>query len=521
MTVLGTLIKNSIKLFGSLESNNIDAEKMQVNELKNLLRKARHTEFGFKYDFNKILNKEDHDLFNAFKEQVPIHTYAEINKNWWSLVRQGEEDICWPGKVKYFATSSGTSEASSKYIPVTQDMIKAVQKTGVRQILTLKNYDLPETFFETEALMLGGCTTLTDKGSYFEGDLSGIQASQLPFWFKGFYRPGKKIAAIKDWSEKIDMIARNASKWNVGAIMGIPAWNQIMIEKIISYYRVKNIHEIWPNLKVFVHGGVAIEPYMNGFNKLTGSPLIFMETYLASEGFIAYQSQPFNKALDLVLDNGIFYEFVPFTQENFTEEGDLKPEATTLSIYQIQPDTEYAILISTCAGAWRYQLGDVIKFVSNKTNEIVITGRTKHFLSLCAEHLSVDNMTEAVRLVSEEMKIDIREFTVAGIPHDSLFAHHWFIGTDDDVSAPILKAKLDRKLKELNNDYRVKRGAALKEIYVDVLPTAFFYKWLKIQGKEGGQHKFPRVLKSDQLNHWQEFLKSQYAHLEEGLASSQ
>ncbi|HET6245300.1 MAG: GH3 auxin-responsive promoter family protein [Bacteroidetes bacterium] len=512
MAVLGTLIKSCIKLFKSIEGTNNTPAKMQINELKSLLKKARHTDFGFKYNFNEILkrNSDDH-LLHLFKENVPVFTYSQINKEWWSFARQGEENVCWPGKVKYFATSSGTSEASTKYIPLTQDMINAIQKTGVRQLFTLEHYDLPECFFETEVLMISGCTSLTDKGCYFEGDLSGIQALQLPFWFKGFYRPGKKIASIKDWSDKIDAIARNASKWDVGVIMGVPSWNQILLERIISFNRVKNIHEIWPNLKIFVHGGVALEPYMNGFNKLLGKPLIYMETYLASEGFLAYQSQPSNKTLSLVLDNGVFFEFIAFTEENFTEDGDLKPDSIILSIDQTLPDTEYAILISTCSGAWRYLIGDVIKFTGDKQNEIIITGRTKHFLSLIGEHLSVDNMNEAIRQVSDELKIDIREFTVTGVPYQSLFAHQWYIGTDDTTSAQIIKDKLDRKLKELNKDYKTKRNISLKEIYVDVIPSYYFYKWLKMQNKEGGQNKFPRVLKEDKLKAWQDFIVSEHA----------
>ncbi len=522
MAVLGTLIKNSIDLFGSIESTNSIAGKMQISELKTLLKKARHTEFGFKYNFNEILKRtKDEDLLNLFKDHVPVFTYSEINKDWWYLSRQGEEDVCWPGKVKYFATSSGTSEASSKYIPITQEMIKAIQKTGVRQLLTLKNYNLQKKFYETEVLMLGGCTSLTDKGCYYEGDLSGIQASQLPFWFKGFYRPGKRIASIKNWSEKIDAIAKNAHKWDIGVIMGVPAWNQIMMEKIISYNRIKNIHEIWPNLKIFVHGGVAFEPYINGFNKLLGKPLIYMETYLASEGFIAYQAESDKKTLQLVLDNGIFFEFIEFTETNFTEDGDLKPDCKILSINQTKIGTEYALLISTCSGVWRYLIGDVIKFIGKINNEIIITGRTKHFLSLCGEHLSVDNMNEAIRQVSEELKIDIREYTVTGIPYQSLFAHHWYVGTDDIISSHILKDRLDRKLKELNNDYKTKRNVTLKEIFVEVLPTDFFYKWLKIQGKEGGQNKFPRVLNEEKLKFWQEFIALEQSQRENQTAKIQ
>ena len=208
----------------------------------------------------------------------------------------------------------------------------------------------------------------------------------------------------------------------------------------------------------------------------------------------------------LVLNNGIFYEFIPFDESNFTITGEVRPDAQTLLIDEIEEGKEYALLISTCAGAWRYLVGDVIKFVSVDESEIVITGRTKHFLSLCGEHLSVDNMNKAVELVSNELNITITEFTVAGIPYGSLFAHHWFIGTDDAVDKAVLKDRIDFHLKALNDDYAVERSAALKEVFVDVHPVKVFYDWMQSRGKVGGQNKFPRVLKKSQLEEWTAFL---------------
>jgi len=210
----------------------------------------------------------------------------------------------------------------------------------------------------------------------------------------------------------------------------------------------------------------------------------------------------------LVLNNSIFYEFVPFEDENFDAEGEVKPNAKTLLIDEVEEGKEYAVVISTCAGAWRYLIGDVIKFTSVEESEIVITGRTKHFLSLCGEHLSVDNMNKAIGLVSNDLNISIKEFTVAGVPHDSLFAHHWYVGTDDKVDKKILRDKLDAHLKVLNDDYAVERSAALKEVQVDVLPLQTFYDWMEYKGKTGGQNKFPRVMKKIQLEDWQSFLQN-------------
>jgi hypothetical protein len=264
---------------------------------------------------------------------------------------------------------------------------------------------------------------------------------------------------------------------------------------------------------IYVHGGVSFEPYKHGFERLLAKPLIYMETYLASEGFLAFQALPNSRSMRLVLNNGIFHEFVPFNEENFDSNGDILPHAKTLKIDEIEEEVDYALLISTCAGAWRYLIGDVIRFASKEESEIYITGRTKHFLSLCGEHLSMDNMNRAVELVSEEMNLNIKEFTVLGLPHGSLFMHHWYIGTDDKVDQNTLLHQLDEKLKLLNDDYVVERKHALKEIKLTVLSPSVFYNWLKSKGKEGGQNKFPRVLKGDHAKQWVEYLRENVANL--------
>lgn len=509
MPILGTLLKKGIRIREMLEQEYSSPLELQKKELKELLMAASQTEFGKSYDFHRLLGafrKGNRDFYQQFRAQVPIHTYNKIYNEWWKLALKGVKDICWPGRIKYFALSSGTSEASSKYIPVTKEMTKAIQKTSLRQILTLSKYDLPSEIFTAGILMLGGSTHLNHKGSYFEGDLSGIQAARLPFWFQHFYKPGKKIAKNRNWDAKLDEITRKAHEWDIGIIVGVPAWVQILMEKILKHYRVKNIHEIWPNLMVYVHGGVSFDPYRKGFEKLLAKPIHYIETYLASEGFIAFQAYPNRRTMRLVLNNGIFYEFVPFEEKNFDANGEVKPDAETLLIDEVEEGKEYALLLSSCAGAWRYLIGDVIKFTSLEESEIVITGRTKHFLSLCGEHLSVDNMNKAIELVADDMNISVKEFTVGGIPHGSLFAHHWFLGTDDKVDRKALRQKLDEHLKVLNDDYAVERSAALKEVVVDVLPVKMFYDWMESKGKVGGQNKFPRVMKKTQLEDWMSFV---------------
>jgi len=512
MAILGTLLKKGIKLRENLEQEYSSPAELQKQELKHLLITASQTEFGKYYNFQAILQhfkKGDVGYYESFKASIPIHDYNKIYRDWWHLALKGAKNVCWPGRIKYFALSSGTSESASKHIPVTKDMTKAIQKTSIRQILTLSKYELPDEFFTAGILMIGGSTHLNRKGSYFEGDLSGIQAARLPFWFQHFYKPGKKIAKTRSWEAKLEDIVINAPTWDIGIVVGVPAWIQILIEKIISYYKVDNIHEIWPNLRVYVHGGVSFDPYKKGFEKLLGRPIYYIETYLASEGFIAYQAIPQRKSMRLVLNNGIFYEFVPFEDKNFTSSGEIKPDAESIYIDQVEEGKEYALLLSTCAGAWRYLIGDVIKFISKEESEIIITGRTKHFLSLCGEHLSVDNMNKAIELVANEMNIEIKEFAIAGIPHGTLFAHHWFVGTDAaNVDKKTLRDKIDARLKELNDDYAVERSAALKEVVVDIVPTHQFYKWMESKGKVGGQNKFPRVLKKIQLDDWLFFLEN-------------
>jgi hypothetical protein len=485
----------------------MNPSKQQAITLKKLLSRGQYTALGETYDFGGILKKKD--VVSAFRQNVPIHDYNSIHQKWWYRTLNGEAFVSWPGKVKYFALSSGTSEASSKYIPVTADMLKAIKKTSVRQIFSLAKYDLPRDFYERGILMLGGSTHLQYNGTYYEGDLSGITAGNIPFWFQHFYKPGKRISKEREWTTKLEEIIKNAKNWDIGVIVGVPAWLQILMERIISYYNVKTIHDIWPNLSIYVHGGVSFAPYAKTFDKLLAKPLIYIETYLASEGFIAYQSRPGTNAMQLVLDNGLFYEFVPFNDNNFDDEGHIRPEATSITIENVEEGKEYALLLTSCAGAWRYLIGDTIKFTSKALSEIVITGRTKHYLNLCGEHLSQENMNRAIQLLEEQMNIPIPEFTVAGIKHDSMFAHKWYLGTTNDpstIDVQAIRDRIDQNLKDLNDDYRVERIAAIKEVIVEVLPLHLFYDYMKLQGKEGGQNKFPRVIKNEKLTQWKEYL---------------
>jgi len=507
MAILGSIIKQAYTLSNIPigKKHRFDGHAAQEKVLRKLLKKGEITAFGEKYKFHEILREPD--LISAFRKRVPTHDYQTMFQQWWYRALNGEGFVTWPGRVKYFALTSGTSEASSKHIPVTGDMIRAIRRTSIRQLVSMVKYDFPLDFYEKGFLMIGGSTHLQYNGTYYEGDLSGISAGNLPFWFQHFYKPGKRISRERDWETKLEEIIKNAKVWDIGVIVGVPAWIQIILEKIIAHYKVNTIHDIWPNLSIYVHSGVAFEPYEKSFAKLFSKPVIYNESYLASEGYIAFQSSPHIRAMQLVLDNGLFYEFVPFTDENFDEEGNMVENPKTLTLREIEEGKEYALLLSTCSGAWRYLIGDTIKFTSKNRHEIVITGRTKHFLSICGEHLSQDNMNRAISMMQEDFNIEIREWTVTGIRHDSMFAHKWYLGTDDNIDPELIRLKIDEYLKILNDDYRVERIAAIKDVFVEILPVAVFSKWMKIHGKEGGANKFPRVLKKKQIEEWEEFIK--------------
>ncbi len=488
-----------------------DFRSQQIRVLKKLLKKARFTEFGQHYRFDEILlSHQPEKLFDAV---VPVHDYEKIYNEWWKKTLDGVPDVSWPGKIKFYALSSGTSEAASKYIPVTKDILRSNRINYIRQLISLMNYDhLPRNAVTKGFLMLGGATDLQKgEAGWYAGDLSGILMKNRPFWFQTFYKPGGRIAAIKDWNQKLNEIVEKAPDWDIGYIVGVPAWCQMCMEMIVEHYKVDSIHDIWPNLGFFVHGGVAFEPYKKGFEKLLNKPIVYIENYLSSEGFIGYKDREHAKGMKLILSNNIFMEFVPFDDKNFDSDGKMIDNPDALMIHEVEEGKEYALLMSTNAGAWRYLIGDTLRFVNKEKAEVVITGRTKHFLSLVGEHLSVENMNKAIELVSEELNISIPEYTVIGFPYQNFFAHKWYVACDDEVDETLLRDRIDKKICELNDDYAVERTSALKEVFLQKLPEETFFKFMEQKGKLGSQHKFPRVLKGKMLQDWNDFLaKTEY-----------
>ncbi len=509
MALLGKIIKGAVHLGYNLVSEVNDPVAAQKDILKELLTKAADTAFGKQYGFSEILASEN--ILQAFASRVPIHDYYDIYNQWWHRQRASESDITWPGNTEYFALSSGTTGGPSKHIPVSEEMIKAIRTTGIRQILSLANFDLPADIYEKEILMLGSTTQLVDKGDYLEGEISGISASRIPGWFESYYKPGKDIASLNDFDARVQEIVLKAPTWDIGALSGIPSWIQLMLERVIEHHKLNTIHDIWPNLSIYATGGIAYEPYKKGFDKLLARPIIFVDTYLASEGFFAFQSRPDTRAMALVLNNGIYFEFIPFNEQNFNSEGKLVENPTVLTIADIEEEQEYALLVSTCAGAWRYMIGDTVRFTDKARSEILITGRIKHFLSVTGEQLSVENMNDAFAEVEKELGITIREFTVTAIPYEQYFAHRWYIGTDDPVEASTVREKLDTILQSLNKNYRRARERGLKQVYVELLSPSVFYQWQESNNKLGGQTKTPRVMTKEQLADWEEFISGSKA----------
>jgi len=505
--MLGKILNIGLSLAKTTDHYNPKAIEQQTEQLRNLLFTARKTAFGRQYRFAEIL--QDKNLCRAFQDNVPPAEYDDFYNQWWRFAREDQADVTWPGIVPYYALSSGTSGASSKYIPVTRQMIRAMNRGSRRMFFDLSKYKLSGEQLQKQMLMVGSCTAPNPENRHFVGDLSGIIGMNRPLWLSKYYRPDRLITDLPDWSGRIEAIAAAAHRWDIGFAVGNPAWVQLIFEKIIERYSLENIHDIWPNFKLYVHGGVFFEPYRHHFEQLLGQKVHFIDSYMASEGFFAYQNRPDSRALRLLTDCGIFYEFVPFSRQNFDEDGQIRPGAQALTLDQVHENEQYALLISTCAGAWRYVLGDTIQFTDISRTEFRLTGRTKQFLSVCGEHLSIDNLNEAVRQADKKLNAGVVEFAVAGLPEGSGWVHQWYVGLKNQSVLPhIFAAAVDEALCLLNDDYAVERQYALQAVRVEILPDKLFYKWLHQKGKMNGQAKIPRVLKEETLKNWLEFLET-------------
>lgn len=504
MAVLGRILKETTKFANQFDARRKSDYTTQIKTLLKLLDKAKFTEFGMHFKFDAI---EKSVLPHVeFSKRIPITNYDDFYNDWLHRAVAGERDITWPGKIKYFALSSGTSGTPSKRIPVSDQMIKRIQRVSVNQLLTLHDYDLDTDFYEKSMLMIGGSSALNQTEHFQEGDLSGILTGNVPFWFSKFSKPGKQITDISNWDEKVTAIVKNAPNWDIGVISGVPAWVSLVLKAIIETYQLDTIHDIWPDLSVYVSGGVSIKPYKEEILKYFGKPVHFQETYLASEGYFAFQKHEHEIGMRLRLQAGVYFEFIPFNEDNF-EDGKVKDNCEIFPLHQVKKGVDYALVISTCAGLWRYILGDTIRFISTETYEIVITGRIAHFLSICGEHLSVDNMQDALQETAQKLGIHLSEFAVYGEKQEDTVVHKWYIGTDDPTDKLLLSKTLDECLSNKNDDYNAVRKRTLLEPLVITVPTQKFSGFLSYKSQRSGQTKFPRVLKPEQLQAWQDFLK--------------
>jgi len=504
MEIIGNIIKGAIDIKDVLtpEVNPVEA---QDNVLKMLLETAQNTLFGKHYNFESIL-KED-SINKAFSKEVPYFDYNQINDAWWSKLHDGKTDVTWPGSPNYFALSSGTTGKTSKRIPVTDAMLNAIRQAGIDQVTALSNFDLPADFFSTEAMMLGSSTDLIEKENHLEGEISGISASNIPSWFKGFYKPGEDIAKIDDWDKRVEQIAKRAKQWDIGALSGIPSWMELMMKTVIDYHNVDNIHDVWPNLQVYTSGGVAFGPYKKSFNALLGKPITVIDTYLASEGFLAFQARPETDAMQLVTNGGIYFEFVPFKPEYINPDGSLKQNAPSVTLKDVELDQDYVVVISTVSGAWRYLIGDTIEFTNIEKAEIKITGRTKFFLNTVGSQLSVNKLDDAIHFLEDKYQARIPEYTLCAKRFDDGFYHSWYLGSDSlssDNNA--IATALDEFLKGANKNYKVARSKALEGVKVEVVNTGVFHDWSGANKKKGGQVKMERVMGEDKFKTWEDFV---------------
>jgi len=506
MEIISNIIKAAIEVGSRIKKHDSPVEA-QKETLKELLQKSKETAFGKYYGFEGILKAENPT--KSFAEEVPYHDYDDM-EFWWKKSWEGKTDIAWPGKVKNFAVSSGTT-GHSKHIPVTDDMMESIRNTGIQQVLSLSNFkDLHESFFTKQILMLGSSTNLNEVNGHFEGEISGISASNIPNWFHNFYKPGEKISAINDWDERVEAIAKEAKNWDIGTISGIPSWIELMLQKVMDYHNADSIHDIWPNLSVYTSGGVALEPYKKSFEKLFSKPVQYIDTYLASEGYLATQTRPDTDSMQLICDNGIYFEFVPFEDGSVLESGKVNPEKEAIDISKVEEGKEYILLISTVSGAWRYMIGDTIKFTDVSKSEIKITGRTKFFLNVVGSQLSVNKMDDAIESLNENFPLNIKEFTVAAVKEDGEYIHHWYLGIEevnDNLDKKAIRDHLDQHLKDSNKNYKVARDKALKNVKVTLIPVDKFVEWNDANKKKGGQVKMEKVMKEDAFREWQEFVE--------------
>ena len=455
-----------------------------------LIEEAGSTRFGFEHHFQKIRTAED------FKHAVPVRSYEGFKK-YIDLLKDGEQQVTWPSKVKWFAKSSGTTDDKSKYIPVTQEALEDCHYKGGKDMLALYYHQQPNaSLFSGKSLVVGGSSAIStfNHGS-LTGDLSAIIINNLPAWVELKRTPSKEIALMNNWEEKLEAMALATMNEDVTNIAGVPSWTLILIQRICEIKGVQNIHQVWPNLELYMHGGISFLPYKKEFTNLCGESMHFMETYNASEGFFGIQDNLQQDDMLLMLDYGIYYEFIPMDQWGLAE-------PSTITLKEVELNQPYALVISTNGGLWRYQIGDTIRFTSLHPYRIKITGRTKQFINIAGEELMVENAEMALLQTCLAHEVAVQDFTVCPLPFASGgFYHQWAIEfIHEPANACAFAKQLDQQIRMLNSDYDAKRTGDLNlhELQIQHLPHGTFMNWMKKRGKLGGQNKVPRLHSDDQ-----------------------
>lgn len=453
---------------------------------QHLIDSAKNTEFGKIYDFNSINNLKD------FCTKIPLHTYEDLEP-YITRMRSGEQNILWHTKIKWFAKSSGTTSSKSKFIPVSKEGIKDCHYKGGKDLLSLYCNNFPaKNIFEGKSLMLGGShsiSTLSNK--MHEGDLSAIIMVNLPFWVLLQQSPAREIALMNEWEKKIDLMAAQAINEDISSISGIPSWALVFAEKVLEKTGKKNLHEVWPNLELYMHGGINFEPYKNQFEKLFPKGINYLETFNASEGFFGIQDQPNSSEMLLMLDYGIYYEFIPLEISS-------NKNPKTIGLNEVILGKDYEMVITTNTGLWRYRIGDTIQFTNTNPYRFIISGRTKHFMNAFGEELMIHNAEKAMELACRNTQTEILEFTAAPkhITGKQKAFHEWLIEfKKEPKDLAEFTSKFDQALKSLNSDYEAKRhkGLILTNPKIHCAKKGLFFNWMKSKGKLGGQNKVPRL----------------------------
>jgi hypothetical protein len=470
-----------------VESYKSRAADIQQAQLKKLLRQAGRTEWGKTYDYGSIRD------YATYAQRVPLQTYDTL-KGAIRRMMNGEAGILWPSVVKWYAKSSGTTNDKSKFIPVTPEFLKNCHYQGGIDTLGLYLRNVPESrFFSGKGLILGGSHSLSPLNARAHcGDLSAVLIQNIPACVNVIRVPEKRIILMDEWESKIEAIVQHTWNRNVGNLSGIPSWMLVLIKAVLKKAGRDTLTEVWPNLEVFFHGGVSFDPYRTQYEALIPSKKMhYMETYNASEGFFGIQDDPADPAMLLMLDYGIFYEFVPMP-----ESGVESPAAIPLEA--VQTGENYALVISTAGGLWRYRIGDTIRFTSLFPHKFVISGRTQHFINAFGEELMVDNAEKGIQTACRQTGAEVNGFTAAPLflLDKAKGRHQWLIEFEKPPrSVDEFARVLDLSLQALNSDYEAKRYKEISLQPPEVIPAQkdIFHLWLKEKGKLGGQHKVPRL----------------------------